>query len=158
MRLSKTLLCLKGKEALHAGSRYLFTRLHATVLFYSTNTILSCNCDLLHTFVANYRRSKRIAISAKKEQIFWSLLSKAATFQFSEADLSHNTRKPEYVNFLVLWKYFLSHRRYFTLWSNSWPLQCSPRHCLFKRSVLRIANTKRLMKDLKLSRRIKAKI
>jgi hypothetical protein len=117
-------------------------------------TLFSTATANFTNFIANYRRSKRIKISAKKEQIFWSLLSKAAKFQFSAADLSYSTSKPECVNFLILWKYFLRYRRYFTLWSNSWPLLSG----LFKRSVLPTANTNRLMKYLKLSRRINVTI
>jgi hypothetical protein len=153
MHLSKIFLCLKEKEVLHAGPRYLCIRLHTTVTVYSTNTVLNRNCELLKILIAYYLRSKRIAVPAKKKQIFWSPLPKAATFQFSAADLSHSTHKPIYVNFLILWKYFIRHRRYFTLWSNSWPLKCSSRQCLFKRSVLLTANTKRLMTDMKVSRR-----
>ena len=70
MRLSKTLLCLKENEVLRAGPAYLCTQLHTTVLLYSTNTILNCNCELLQTFIANYNKSKRITIPARKEQMF----------------------------------------------------------------------------------------
>jgi hypothetical protein len=102
MRLSRNLLCLKGNEVLHPGPRYLCTHLNTAVLFYSTNSVRNCNCEFLSAFIVNYSRSKQVAVTAKKYKIFLSSLSKAATFQFSSADLSHNTRDTEYANFLIL--------------------------------------------------------
>jgi hypothetical protein len=102
MRLSRNLLFLKGKEVLHPGSRYLCTHLNTTILFYSTNSVLNCNCEVLPTFIVNYSRSKQVVVTTKKYKVFLSLLSKTATFQFSSADLRQNTRKTEYVNFLIL--------------------------------------------------------